>query len=91
MEIPIIFGIQGTKLSKEEADFFRNTKPFGFILFTRNLENPDQVRKLIKDLKDCAELEEIPILIDEEGGSVQRLPQTFWETRPSAKELGLNF
>ncbi len=91
MEIPIIFGIQGTKLSKEEADFFRNTKPFGFILFTRNLENPDQVRKLIKDLKDCADLEEIPILIDEEGGSVQRLPQTFWETRPSAKELGLNF
>ena len=73
MEIPIIFGIQGTKLSKEEADFFRNTKPFGFILFTRNLENPDQVKKLITDLKDCAELEEIPILIDEEGGSVQRL------------------
>ena len=52
MEIPIIFGIQGTKLSKEEADFFRNTKPFGFILFTRNLENPDQVRKLINDLKN---------------------------------------
>ena len=52
MEIPIIFGVQGTKLSKEEADFFRNTKPFGFILFTRNLESPDQVRTLIKDLKD---------------------------------------
>ena len=87
MEIPIIFGIQGTKLSKEEADFFRNTKPFGFILFTRNLENPDQVRKLIKDLKDCADLEEIPILIDEEGGSVQRLPQTFWKKGLQPKNL----
>jgi beta-N-acetylhexosaminidase len=91
VKLPIVFGIQGSVLSQKEADFFRESQPFGFILFSRNLENPDQIMKLTNDLKNCLESEEIPILIDEEGGSVQRLPQPFWPKRPSALELGLNF
>ena len=91
MKIPIVFGIQGSVLSQKEADFFRESQPFGFILFSRNLKNPDQIKKLTHDLKNCVESEEIPVLIEEEGGSIQHFPQPLLPKRPSALELGLNF
>ena len=91
VKLPIVFGIKECVLSQAEADFFRESQPFGFILFSRNLEAPDQIRKLTDDLKNCVESGEVPILIDEEGGSVQRLPQPLWPGRPSAMELGLDF
>ncbi|MGB7318105.1 MAG: beta-N-acetylhexosaminidase [Planktotalea sp.] len=67
-----IFGCQGTTLSAGEASFFREAAPFGFILFNRNLEDEDQIRSLCDALRDAVG-RDAPILIDQEGGRVQRL------------------
>ena len=55
MSIPsaIIYGCEGLTLSAEEAEFFRSVKPWGFILFRRNVESPEQVLKLTSDLRDA--------------------------------------
>ncbi len=66
-----IFGCEGLHLSQRERAFFRNVRPFGFILFARNIENADQVRALCDDLRSCVG-HHAPILIDQEGGRVQR-------------------
>ncbi|MBR9843970.1 MAG: beta-N-acetylhexosaminidase [Rhodobacteraceae bacterium] len=68
----VIFGCEGVKLTQREKDFFRDTNPFGFILFARNIESGDQIRALCDELRDCVG-HEAPILIDQEGGRVQRL------------------
>ena len=67
-----ILGCAGTELGAEERRFFAKADPFGFILFSRNLETPDQVRRLCRDLREAVG-REAPILIDQEGGRVQRL------------------
>ncbi|WP_270733045.1 glycoside hydrolase family 3 N-terminal domain-containing protein [Shimia sp. Alg240-R146] len=66
-----IFGCEGLQLSGEERAFFRDVRPFGFILFGRNIESADQVRALCEDLRACVP-HHAPILIDQEGGRVQR-------------------
>lgn len=72
-----IFGCQGLELSAAEAAFFRDADPFGFILFARNLETPDQIRALTADLRDAVG-RDAPILIDQEGGRVARLRPPDW-------------
>ncbi len=72
-----IFGTGATTLSDEERDFFRDVRPFGFILFARNVDTPDQLRRLTDDLRDAAG-HNAPILIDQEGGRVQRLKGPVW-------------
>lgn len=67
-----IFGSQGLRLSPQEKTFFRAVQPFGFILFGRNVDNADQIRALCQDLRACVD-HAAPILIDQEGGRVQRL------------------
>ncbi|MCL3882837.1 glycoside hydrolase family 3 N-terminal domain-containing protein [Marivita sp. GX14005] len=67
-----IFGCDGARLSPDERAFFADANPFGFILFDRNLETPDQIRALTSDLR-AALGRDAPILIDQEGGRVQRL------------------
>lgn len=67
-----IFGCDGLRLTPEEKVFFRKVQPFGFILFARNIESADQVRGLCDDLRTCVD-HNAPILIDQEGGRVQRL------------------
>lgn len=67
-----ILGLAGTNLSHDEASFFRETTPLGFILFSRNLESAEQIRRLTDDLRSVVG-REAPILIDQEGGRVQRL------------------
>ena len=67
-----IFGCDGTKLSKDERAFFGDAQPFGFILFARNIDTADQVRTLCADLRDSVG-HAAPILIDQEGGRVQRM------------------
>ena len=79
---PIIFGCASTFLSEEEKLFFAENQPFGFILFLRNIENPDQVRNLVKELKSCVEHDYVPILIDQEGGRVRRLKPPNWKESP---------
>jgi len=72
-----IFGPEGSELTAWERDFFRNTQPLGFILFTRNIDTPDQLRKLTDQLRDAVG-REAPILIDQEGGRVQRMRSPHW-------------
>ncbi len=67
-----ILGCEGLRLSSEERAFFKDVQPFGFILFSRNIESADQIRSLAEELRSCVQ-HEAPILIDQEGGRVQRL------------------
>ena len=69
----IIFGIKGGNLSLKEKKFFSEFKPWGIILFSRNIKNLDQLKKLIFDIKKFFKDKNYPILIDEEGGRVSRL------------------
>jgi beta-N-acetylhexosaminidase len=69
----IIISIKSTKLSKKEKKLIINEKPWGIILFKRNLENFSQTKDLIKEIKKASNDKNFPIMIDEEGGMVTRL------------------
>ena len=69
----IIFGVKGYSLKKEEKQFFKKTKPWGIILFSRNIKNLPQLKNLITDIKNIFKHKKYPILIDSEGGKVSRL------------------
>lgn len=77
-----IFGCAGTELGVEERYFFENADPLGFILFARNIDNPDQVRELVGNLRAAVGRDDAPVLIDQEGGRVQRLGPPHWPVRP---------
>lgn len=72
-----IFGCAGPDLSEAERAFFRDADPFGFILFARNVESPDQVRRLTDALRQAVG-RDAPIFVDQEGGRVQRLRAPHW-------------
>lgn len=72
-----ILGCAGPELSAAEAAFFRDADPFGFILFARNVEGPAQVRRLVSDLRSAVG-RDVPVLVDQEGGRVQRLRPPHW-------------
>ncbi|MGR3291160.1 MAG: beta-hexosaminidase, partial [Paracoccaceae bacterium] len=67
-----IFGCEGPRLTKLEKVFFASARPWGFVLFARNVETPDQLRRLTSDLRDSVGYA-APILIDQEGGRVERM------------------
>ncbi|NGM52063.1 beta-N-acetylhexosaminidase [Caulobacter sp. 602-2] len=83
-----ILGCAGTVLSAEEAAFFRDVRPWGFILFKRNIDTPDQVRKLTAALRDTVGRPDAPILIDQEGGRVARLQPPHWNKYPPGRAYG---
>ncbi|KRA59312.1 beta-hexosaminidase [Caulobacter sp. Root655] len=83
-----ILGCAGTALLAEEAAFFRDVKPWGFILFRRNIESPDQVRALTAALRATVGRDDAPILIDQEGGRVARLQPPHWKTYPPGRAYG---
>jgi len=83
-----IYGCSGLTLSAAERDFFRDARPWGFILFARNVESPDQVRRLNAELRDTVEDASAPILIDQEGGRVARLKPPHWRARAPAARFG---
>lgn len=72
-----IFGCDGLTLGADEKAFFRDADPFGFILFGRNVDAPDQVRALCAALREAVG-RDAPILVDQEGGRVQRLRGPHW-------------
>lgn len=86
--LSVIFGCAGTSLSPEERAFFRDQNPLGFILFARNIESPDQLRRLTDELRHSVDRDSAPILIDQEGGRVQRLKPPHWRSIPSAMRFG---
>ena len=79
-----IYGCEGLSLSTDERDFFRATQPWGFIVFSRNIADPDQLRGLVQSLRETVDDETAPVLIDQEGGRVARLKPPHWKERPAA-------
>ena len=69
----VIFGIQGHRLTNNEKLLFKKVKPWGIILFSRNIKNIFQLKTLIDDIKKTLHDKKYPILIDQEGGKVSRL------------------
>jgi beta-N-acetylhexosaminidase len=84
----VIFGCAGETLNDEERKFFKRVQPVGFILFERNCQNPPQLKKLVADLKETVERDDVMILIDREGGRISRLNHMYWRTPPAPQEFG---
>jgi beta-N-acetylhexosaminidase len=77
-----ITGIEGTALSVAERAFLRAQRPWGFILFKRNVETRQQVTDLVRNLREATDDADAPVLIDQEGGRVQRLGPPEWPAYP---------
>lgn len=87
MILPVIFGIAGTGLRPDERALFAEANPLGYILFARNLESPTQAGALVRDLREIAG-RHVPVLIDQEGGRVQRLGPPHVPAYPPASVFG---
>lgn len=84
----LILGASGTHLSSEEKAFFAGEAPWGFILFARNLSEPEQIRDLVASMRECVGRADAPVFIDQEGGRVQRLRPPLAGYYPPADRLG---
>lgn len=87
---PVIFGCSGTTLTFTERTFFKEVQPQGFILFSRNIQDKDQLKNLIQDLKSTVHHPMPLILIDQEGGRVARLKEPHWFHPPAVAKLVTN-
>jgi beta-N-acetylhexosaminidase len=83
-----ICGLAGPKLSDDERQFLRDQLPWGVILFARNLENADQIKALTGDIRAALDRGRVPILIDQEGGRVQRICPPLCRAYPAARTYG---
>jgi beta-N-acetylhexosaminidase len=80
----LIASLSGTELTRDERAFYRDVRPCGMILFARNCAGPDQIRALVADVHNAVGTENILVLIDQEGGRVQRLRPPLGRTLPPA-------
>jgi beta-N-acetylhexosaminidase len=83
-----ISGCSGPSLTPDEIAFFREADPWGLILFRRNIGTPDEVLRLTSAFRDAVGRGDAPVLVDQEGGRVQRLAPPHWQAYPSARRLG---
>jgi beta-N-acetylhexosaminidase len=83
-----ITGVSGPQLSDLEREFIRSERPWGFILFKRNIETPAQVTRLVGELRETLGDLDAPVLIDQEGGRVQRLGPPHWPVYPAGAVFG---
>jgi beta-N-acetylhexosaminidase len=83
-----ITGIAGTELSAAEREFIAAEQPWGFILFKRNIDNPSQVAALNSELRSIVGDVDAPVLIDQEGGRVQRFAPPNWPVYPPGALFG---
>jgi beta-N-acetylhexosaminidase len=86
-----ILGCSGTVLTRDEQAFFAQAQPWGFILFRRNIETPDQVRRLTAAMRAAVERPEAVVLVDQEGGRVQRMGPPHWHRYPAAAAFARQF
>ena len=84
----LIVGLAGPRLGADERAFLREAEPWGLILFTRNISTPDQVRALVGDFRETLGRADAPVLIDQEGGRVQRLRPPHWAEYPAGAAYG---
>src|SRR6266852_1463311 len=82
-----ITGLAGTTATPAERTLLREREPWGFILFKRNIETPAQVRRLTASIRDAVG-REAPVLVDQEGGRVQRLGPPHWPAYPPGAAYG---
>jgi beta-N-acetylhexosaminidase len=82
-----IYGLAGERLSADERAFFRDADPAGYILFRRNCVDRAQLRALTDELRALSGRDDLPILIDQEGGRVARLPSPEWPTFPPGERF----
>jgi len=82
-----VCGCAGLSLTDSEKAFLKETEPFGLILFRRNVESREQVKALVASFKDLLGRDQAAVLIDQEGGRVQRLAPPHWRAYPAAKRF----
>lgn len=82
-----ICGVSGTSLTHEEKEFLARERPYGVILFARNVESPAQVKALCAEIKTALNHPYAEILVDQEGGRVARLKPPHWRKYPTAQAL----
>jgi beta-N-acetylhexosaminidase len=83
-----IAGVSGLTLTAEERDFMRAERPWGFIIFKRNIDSHNQVLALLKELRGSIDDPDAPVLIDQEGGRVQRFGPPHWPAYPPGAVFG---
>jgi len=83
-----ITGVSGFGLNAAEREFIRDERPWGLILFKRNIEAPAQVSNLVREFQDLTKNADAPVLIDQEGGRVQRLGPPHWPVYPPGAAFG---
>jgi len=84
----LIVGCAGLELTSAERGFLEAERPWGLILFKRNVESPDQLRRLIDAFRRIVDRADAPVLIDQEGGRVQRLGPPHWPKYPPGRAYG---
>ena len=85
---PCILSLSGLTVTPDERALFRSSPPIGFILFGRNIADRAQLRALTNDLRDLIGRADLPILIDQEGGRVQRMRAPHWPSYPPPARFG---
>jgi beta-N-acetylhexosaminidase len=83
-----ITGLEGQKLTPRERGFLRDASPWGLILFRRNIDTPAQLAALTQDFRAALGRDDAPVLIDQEGGRVQRLGPPHWSAYPPGSAYG---
>lgn len=84
----MILGCLGQRLSADEKAFYRDQQPWGFILFGRNIGDAEQIKDLVAEMRDTVGGRNAPVLIDQEGGRVQRIREPIAPRYPSGAEIG---
>src|ERR1700704_2900470 len=83
-----ITGLTGTTITPDERSFLRAAAPWGLILFKRNVGDPAQVRALTDEFRSICGRDDVPVLVDQEGGRVQRLGPPHWPAYPPGVAYG---
>jgi len=84
-----ISGCEGTSLTSQEVAFFERTNPWGLILFKRNVDSPEQIARLTAHFRKITGRTNAPVLIDQEGGRVQRMGPPLWRKFPAAAKYSI--
>lgn len=84
---PLFLGLSGERLTDAERALFRDADPAGYILFKRNVVDRAQLRALTDDLRALAGRDDLPILIDQEGGRVARMQPPEWPAFPTGERF----
>lgn len=87
----LITGVSGLVLTPDETQFLRSVRPCGFILFARNCQSHDQIRALVAEVKSAVGSDDLLVLIDQEGGRVQRLRPPLGRALPPAAAYANTF